>query len=211
MIRINLLPVKKAKRREAGQRQILYMGAAVLVAIGGVIFHDIHMTGERDEIRRRNQTLQSEIDRLKVEMGDYDKIKAQREELLKQRKSIDALKSGRTGPTYLLRELSEILTSNKGPTFDRPAYEERLRRDPNVGFKASWDPRRLWFESFEEDGKKVRIKGSAKAHDDVAEFMKRLNLSVFFVDPLLVSTSVVAGSAGSLKSVSFTFEATVVY
>ena len=81
---------------------------------------------------------------------------------------------------FLLRELSEILTPGKGPTFDRVAYEEALRRDPNVGFNASWDTRRAWLESYEEMDKKVRIKGVAKSHDDAAEFMKRLNSSVFF-------------------------------
>jgi type IV pilus assembly protein PilN len=211
MIRINLLPVKKAKKREAGQRQILYMGLAVMASLGGVIFVHIATTSERDEIRRKNMALQSEIDRFKAEMGDYDKIIAQRDELLKQRKSIDALKLGRTGPTYLLRELSEILTPGKGPTFDRVKYEETLRRDPNVGFKASWDTRRVWIESFEEDQKKLKIKGAAKSHEDVAEFLKRLQLSVFFADANLETTVSVPGPAGAVKHVTFTFGATVIY
>jgi type IV pilus assembly protein PilN len=211
MIRINLLPVKKARKREAGQRQILYMGLAVMVSVAGVIFVHLNTASERDEIRRKGQTLQSEIARYKAEMGDYDKIVAQREELLKQRRSIDALNLGRTGPTYLLRELSEILTPGKGPTFDRLKYEESLRRDPNVGFKASWDTRRVWIEAFEEQAKKLKIKGAAKSHEDVAEFLKRLQLSVFFADANLETTVSVPGPAGAVKHVTFTFSATVIY
>ena len=67
-------------------------------------------------------------------------------------------------------------------------YEEALRRDPNVGFNSSWETRRVWLESYEENNKKVRIKGVAKSHDDAAEFMKRLNSSVFFRDVRLDST-----------------------
>ncbi len=211
MIRINLLPVKKAKRREAGQRQILYMGMAILATIGGVIFVHMTYTGERDELLRGNRVLQSDIERFKAEMGDYDKIKGQREILIKQKKSIEALKTGRTGPVFLLRELSEILTPGKGPTFDHVTYEQTLRRDPNVGFNATWETRRLWLESFEEEGKKVKIKGVAKSAEDVAEFVKRLQISVFFADAAFESVERVPGPAGSVKQNNFTVTATVIY
>jgi len=42
------------------------------------------------------------------------------------------------------------------------------------------DPRRVWMEGYAEDQKHVRIRGSAKSNEDVAEFLKRLNSSVFF-------------------------------
>ena len=55
----------------------------------------------------------ADVAKLKQELGDYDKIRGQREELLKQRKTIQSLEAGRTGPVYLLRELSEILSPGK--------------------------------------------------------------------------------------------------
>jgi len=42
---------------------------------------------------------------------------------------------------------------------------------PNAGFNASWDPRRVWMEGYAEDQKHVRIRGSAKSNEDVAEFL----------------------------------------
>jgi type IV pilus assembly protein PilN len=112
-----------------------------------------------------------------------------------------------------MRELSEILTPRKGPTFDRPSYEERLRRDPNVGFNAGWDPRRVWLESFEEVQRKVRIQGSARTNDDVAEFLKRLQLSVFFAEVTPESTTQVGDGTGQggAKRISFHLTARVVY
>ena len=209
MIRINLLPIRKVKRAEAGQRQFLYMGVAILATVGGVVFLHLQAAGQLEEIRRRNTILKADVARLKQEVGDYDKIRGQREDLLRQRKTIQALDAGRNGPVYLLREMSEILSPGKGPTFDRVTYEETLRRDPNAGFNASWDPRRVWMEGYSEDQKHVIIKGAAKSNEDVAELLKRLNSSVFFSDVNLDSTNQVSGR--SVKFVNFSLSANVIY
>ncbi len=209
MIRINLLPIRKVKRAEASQRQFLYLGMAILATVGAVVFVHLQAASQLDDIMRRNTILTADVARLKQEIGDYDKIRAQREELLRQRKTIQALDAGRTGPVYLLREMSELLSPGKGPTFDRVSYEETLRRDPNAGFNASWDPRRVWMEGYSEDQKHVRIRGAAKSNEDVAEFLKRLNSSVFFSEVNLDSTSQVSGHG--IKFVDFSLSANVIY
>ena len=209
MIRINLLPIRKVKRAEASQRQFLYMGVAILATVGGVVFVHLQAAGQLEDNKRRNTILQADVARLKQEIGDYDKIRGQREELLRQRKTIQALDAGRNGPVYLLREMSELLSPGKGPTFDRVTYEETLRRDPNAGFNASWDPRRVWMEGYTEDQKHVKIRGAAKSNEDVAEFLKRLNSSVFFSDVNLDSTTQVSGRG--IKFVSFNLSADVIY
>ena len=83
MIRINLLPIRKVKRAEAGQRQFLYMGVAILATVGGVIFLHLQAAGQLEDIQRRNTILTADVARLKQEIGDYDKIRNQREELVK--------------------------------------------------------------------------------------------------------------------------------
>ena len=208
MIRINLLPTRKAKRQEASQRQFLLMGLAILATIGLVIFFHLQATNELERAQHDNTILQADVARLKQELGDYDKIRAQREELLKQRKIIQALEAKRTGPVYLLRELSEILSPGKGPTFDRVTYEETLRRDPNAGF-GNWETKRAWIDSYVEEKQKVKIRGSAKSNEDVAEFLKRLNASVFFKDVNLDATAQAA--KGAVKFVNFGLSATVIY
>ena len=209
MIRINLLPLRKVKRAEAGQRQFLYLGVALLATVGGVIFFHLQTAAELEEIKRKNTILQADVARLKQEVGDYEKVRAQREELLRQRKTIQALEAGRTGPVYLLREMSEILSPGKGPTFDRISYEETLRRDPNAGFNASWDPRRVWIDGYAEANKRIKLRGAAKSNEDVAEFLKRLNSSVFFSDVNLDSTSQLSGRG--IKYVNFSLSANVIY
>lgn len=209
MIRINLLPVKKAKKAQAGQRQLVIMGAVVVASIGGVLALHFTTDAELEDLKRENATMQTEIDRLKTELGDYEKVKAQRENLLKQRSTIERLQAGRAGPVFLMREMSEILTANKGPTFDRIDYEARLRRDPNFGINSAWDTRRVWIDTFDEDNKRIRVRGSAKSNEDVAEFLKRLQVSVFFSDVNWENT--VQASASGVDHVTFNLTATVSY
>jgi len=209
VIRINLLPIRKVKRAEASQRQFLYLGVAILATVGAVVFVHLQADAQLEETKRRNTILAADVARLKQEIGDYDKVRAQREELLRQRKTIQALDAGRTGPVYLLREMSELLSPGKGPTFDRVTYEENLRRDPNAGFNASWDARRVWLEAYSEEQKHVRLRGAAKSNEDVAEFLKRLNSSVFFSDVNLDGTNQVSGRG--IKFVNFGLSANVIY
>lgn len=215
MMHINLIRVKRARRREAGERALVIMGAAILAAVAVMAVVTSRAGDELQTLVRSNNVIKDDIERLKTELGDYDAIKQQRADLLKQQKTIDALKTGRTGPVYLMRELSEILTAGKGPTFDRLSYEDRLRRDPNVGFNAGWDPRRVWLETFEESQRKVHIHASARTNEDVAEFLKRLQLSVFFAEVTPESTTQVQGGEGAASSgskhVTFNLSARVVY
>jgi type IV pilus assembly protein PilN len=182
MIKINLLPVKAAKRREQGQKQLLagiVVFSATLVAI--IVFHGTQVSAI-NAAREHNQQVSRDIARLKAEIGDYDVIKAQRDELIRQRDAIKRLQANRSGPTYMMRELSDILTPGKGPTFNKEQYEEQIKRDPNAGFNPNWDTRRAWLISYAETNHQVKIKGGAKSDEDVAEFLKRLKVSAFFSD-----------------------------
>lgn len=180
MIKINLLPVKAAKRREQGQRQLLIGVVAVTLAtVGLIVFHSAEAASV-DELRVSNRTLQGAIENLKREVGDYDAVKQQRDDLLRQREAIRRLQANRSGPVWMMRELSDILTKGKGPTFDKEAYEEQLKRDPNAGVNPNWDPKRVWVISYEEKQHVVKMKCAAKSGDDVAQFTKRMKQSPFF-------------------------------
>lgn len=216
MIRINLSPQRRGRKIDASQRQLLAMGGGLFAALVGIVVMHLQATSTLDTLNNENKRIKDDVARLKAELGDYDKVKGQREDLLRQRTSIEALEAGRTGPVYLLRELSEILTPGKGPTFDRVSYEEALRRDPNVGFNASWDTHRVWLESYEESDKRVRIRGAGKSHDDAAEFMKRLGSSVFFSGVRFENSTQTAGTsagagAGTVRHVTFNLTAEVTY
>jgi type IV pilus assembly protein PilN len=180
MIRINLLPVKAAQRRASGQRQLLVGATVLLLGLAGVVavqtVSEARVMRIRDEVSR----VRFDIDKLKKDLGDYDLIVAQREALLRQKAAIKKLQDSRTGPAFLMRELSDMLTRDKGPTTSKEVYDELLRKDPNAGFNPNWEPKRAWIISYVEKDHAVTLKGGAKSDEDVAEFLKRMKLSAFF-------------------------------
>jgi type IV pilus assembly protein PilN len=206
MIKINLLPVKAAKRRAEGQRQLLVGAVAFTFALIGIILFHTSEVSKADQLRASNQALSASIAKLKAEIGDYDVIKAQREDLIKQRDAIHRLQANRAGPVWLMRELSDILTKGKGPTFNKELYEEQLRRDPNAGFNPNWEPKRVWLLNYEERDHNVKIKGAAKSDEDVAEFLKRLKQSAFFSDVYWLQTQ--PQTDGKLNVSYVTFDVT---
>jgi type IV pilus assembly protein PilN len=211
MIRINLLPVRQVKKVQAGQRQLLFF-FMILVAEMVVMFLLYEWKqGEVESKRRSTANLRTEIEALKKQVGDFDQLKAQRDRLIAQRDVINSLQKARTGPVWMMRELSDILTQGKGPTVDQAKYEMLLRNNPSAGYNSRWNPNRLWIDSFTEKGGAVRISGKAKDYDDVAEFNKRLIHSTFFRDEYLERNDQIMETSMGLKVVKFSIRCRTTY
>ena len=180
MLRINLLPVKAARRRESARLQMLAGLGIIGVAVAVMVV--IHSTKAADltTLLGNKKVIEQQIAKLKQEIGDYDVVKAQRETLLRQKEAIRRLERSRAGPAFFMRELSDILTPGKGPTFDRQQYEEALRRDPHAAINTDWDPKRVWLLSYAEKDRQVQVHVGARSDEDVAELLKRLKLSAYF-------------------------------
>ena len=164
-----------------------------------------------EKLRKRNTEYAARVAKLKAEIGDYDVIKAQFDELTRQKATIDRLKSGRTGPVGVLREMSDLISKGKGPRLNVAEYEMLLKKDPNAGYNPTWDPRRLWILKYEETNRRVKFSGGAKSFDDVAEFMKRLQLSVYFTDVQLLPIRAAVDLKYGVKHVVFDMTATANY
>src|SRR5579883_1859857 len=170
MIKINLLPVKAAKKAEAGRRKVfLIAGAYVVLVVALYGAYQIISVGV-EKIEQQNRTLNDQIEALRKEVGDLDKIKAQITEMRDQERVVKELVDGRSGPVLMLRELSWILTPGRGPTYDRIAYEKQVAKDPNAGFNQGWDPKRVWLTKLEDKSHQLIVEGAAKSNEDVAEF-----------------------------------------
>ena len=96
-------------------------------------------------------------------------------------------------------ELSKILSQKGGPQIDNVRYQEMVKTDPTAGYEEGWDYRRLWIDEFSEKDRKIKITGQGLTHEDVAEFLKRVSLSDFFVSSRLISTDL---SAPKIRSKS---------
>ncbi len=126
---------------------------------------------------------------------------------------VSELNRGRTGPTRAMMELSRILRTGEGagPTID-PAALEALRRDnPLATFNRSWDSRRLWLTVFEEENRQCRIEGIGRSNEDVAEFLRRLQLSELFDQVTLQRTEAERDQISGLELIKFELRCQVTY
>lgn len=216
MIRINLLPqAKKAARAPStpGSVQawaIVYFVAALLWIIGLVGVY-VYYDGVLSEQQSTNQALSMRIDQLRTKSAQLEDIRA---EIAKSRELEDLvgeLNRARMGPTRVMMELSQILSVEGGPTVDPQELEQLRRVNPLAGFNRSWDPRRLWLVSFEEDSRECRIQGVGKTNEDVAEFLRRLALSEVFERVTLTKTESAVDSETDLTFISFDLTCRVRY
>lgn len=214
MIRINLLPVKAARKREQAERALLAMGLVVVGVVAVlIVLYRIQAKGV-GELEAQNAEYSQRIEKLKKEVGDFDLLKAQREQLMAQREVIRKLEAARAGPVNVLLELGRLLSQGGQPTMDTKAYEEILRETPSKAYDPTWDGRRLVVVSFtEQEDSTTRLDGYAKDNSDVAEFVRRLELSNYFSDPYIERSDTVNGSAAlpGVKHVHFAMKTKVNY
>jgi len=189
MIRINLLPVKQDRRREAGRNQVLVGLLAIIVEIIVAALLYIGASSSLTEQKNANATVQSQVDRIEAQVKDHQQILADIEEYQQRQSAIEDLEAKRTGPSFFMIEISNILSKNGRPNVDQAKYQEKIQMNPTLAFDESWDYRRLWLDSFAEKDLSVRISGQGLTHEDVAEFLRRLQLSSFFLSNELVSTN----------------------
>ena len=145
MIRINLLPVRQGKKREAGRQFLVAMAGFVVVTLLGNGFWYYRVSADRDRHQRDLSDTQARIDQLKKVIGEVDNLNKRRTEVQDKLKVLDELSKKRGGPVKLLDALSEAT------------------------------PKKAWVSSFEEKNASVKVAGQAESLDDVSEFMRGLN------------------------------------
>jgi len=78
-------------------------------------------------------------------------------------------------------------------------------------FNGNWDPRRLDVTSFNEQARKVRLEGVALDGEDVSELARRMNLSDYFNNVVLLPGKQEKQQTTGLPVVRFSLEAQVKY
>lgn len=212
MIRINLLPHKRGAATGApSQRWLLVVLAVVLLEIVGLFLFYQSKREELDAQNRTNAQLKSQIDDIKRIVADHDEIKKALAVLRAREEAIAKLQAGRTGPTAVLLELAQIMTTGKGPSAD-PDKLAKLRKDnPLAVFNPSWDSRRLWLTAYLEGQRTVRIEGLARDGNDVYELAQRLKLSPYFYEVTLLPGKKDEDRTTKIDLVSFALQLKVRY
>ena len=161
MIKINLLPVRAAKKKEVVQQQLVILVISLLgmllicAAVYGATYLKIKTV--KNEIASSEQ----ELEQLKKKIGEIDNLKKLQAEVKKKLDVLEKLRTEKSGPANRLAKLSSAV------------------------------PEKLWLTKYVESGANVAISGVALNEDLIADFMRNLLSSNEFTNiELLVSEQV---------------------
>lgn len=218
MIKVNLLPQRRAKHKAAPSdpsSKQLFVGVAALLAAAAAVFvvFDMPKRSRLEEVRAANAQLQDQINQKNLALKGYPEMKKAVDEANKRAESIDRLNGNKVVPAHMLHELSRILT-REGPTMS----EEMTRKagtgpdaDPNKRFQADWDPAHVWLLSFIDNNGTFRMEGGAQSESDVTQLSKRMQASVYFDDVVPAGGERIADKTNGVDYYRFTITGKVVY
>lgn len=218
MIKVNLLPQRRAKHKAAASdpsSKQFFIGVAALIAAGAAVFVAVDMPkrSRLGELRTANAQLQDQINQKNQTLKGYAEMKKAADEANKRAESIDRLNGNKVVPAHVLHELSRILT-REGPTMS----EEMTRKagngpdsDPNKRFQADWDPAHVWLFSFVDTNGNFKMEGGAQSESDVTQLSKRLQASVHFEDIVPAGGERINDRNSGVSYYRFTITGKVVY
>jgi type IV pilus assembly protein PilN len=213
MIKINLL-AQKRRAESAPQKSQLWLVAVMVLFIaevgGLIVFHSIKDAELQDQ-KRRNTELTAQIEQSKSSVKNHPEVLKKLEELRAREAAIGKLQAARTGPTAVLLELARILTPGRGPSVPPDKLSQMRRDNPLAVYNMNWDPRRLWVTNFVEQARKVKLEGVARDGEDVSELARRMNLSDYFANVVLLPGKQEKDQDTGVEVVRFSLEAEVKY
>ena len=152
MIRINLLPVKAAQKKEMlkGQLMVLVLAFIVTGAICGAAY--MYVVGEVEAMQTKIDQKRADISRLQKAIKEVKDFEKRQKALRAKLNVLEKLKTARTGPVYLLDNLYTAM------------------------------PEKLWLTKFSEGKGQAKIEGIGGSEEIVAEFLRDLEGSNSFKD-----------------------------
>ncbi len=175
MIRINLLPIRQLRKRIRTRNEV-FVFVISFVSVLAVL----GIVGF--SLSHKISTLNTEISALQQKKASYQPILNQIAQLKKNKeileKKVDVIKKLKQGSQLTVRILDEI--ANRAPTS------------------------RLWLKSLKENSGQLQLTGVALDNATIAQFMKQLSDSPYFLDAELANSSQEEVAGRKLKSFSLT-------
>lgn len=191
MIKVNLLPQRKARRGAAASSsepttKPIIVGVVGLAAAAAMVFIAVDMPkrSELGKLRTANDQLQTQINEKNEKLRGYEDLKKAEEQSKKRAESITRLLAAKVVPAHVLHELGKVLT-REGPTMTEAmakAAGNGPDSNPNKRFQAEWDPNHVWMSAFVDNNGTFKLDGGAQSESDVTQLSKRLAASVYFLD-----------------------------
>ncbi len=169
MIKINLLPVRAAKKKETAVQQIAIFcfGIILVLAITTTMYivKRLQISDAKNDITTAN----SKINELKSKIGKLEELKSLKSEVKKKLAVLAQLRNNKTGPAQRLATLSDIT------------------------------PEQLWLTDYSESDDSIKISGLAFTEDLIAAFMRSLEASSDYVGVELIVSEQSESAGTKLK------------
>lgn len=179
MIRINLLPVREEKRKADVRNQLLLMGLCLVVALGGLAAYHITLRGSIERAHASVVQLDAQLAEYQVQLAQVEEFRKKKTDIETKLGVIKGLERARSGPVHMLDEI------------------------------AIHAPDRLWLTSLEATTSSVQIEGMALDNERLAQFLTRLESSLYFTNVELQGTEF--EDVRGLKLAHFTVAATLAH
>lgn len=150
MVRINLLPVRVSKKKEAGKQQLLLFAVLLVAGLVGNALWNNNRAGDLETREKRLSKTKQDIAAIERIIGEVTSIRAEQKSLRDKLEVLETLKRGRSGPVRMLDELARLI------------------------------PRRVWLKKLSEGNGQLAFDGSAGNIEDVSAFMAALKGSTHF-------------------------------
>jgi Tfp pilus assembly protein PilN len=189
MIKINLLPQKRAKRAaaisstassdSAGTKQFM-IGVGSLAVAAGLVFVllDLPARSDRSDYEAKFKQINEEIAQKRKALEGYEQLKTEEATALAKIEGINRLVGAKVVPANVLHELGSIL-STRGPTMTE-RMAKQVENDPNRKIQTDWEPQHVWLTEFTDNAGNFKLEGGAQSKEDVTQLSKRLQASVYF-------------------------------
>ena len=158
MIEINLLPHREAKRAADLRQSVALLVLGLVLAAGGITIVHRDLKQSLDQSRATVRQLEAAIEQFKPQQAQVAAFKKKRSQLEKKLNVITGLDNARSGPVRILDEL------------------------------ANNTPDRLWLVKLSTKGTNIKMEGASLDTGVVADFLRSLNNSDYFVNVDLEKT-----------------------
>lgn len=180
MILINLLPVRRLKKRAKTRTEVFVVGAAFVVLctvlLGATFLMSMNVKQTTNEVARLEVKKKS----YDATLNEIKQLEKQKEQLFVKVEAIKKLKSQSQISVHLLDEIARLTPANS-----------------------------VWLNSLKQTGTSIYIDGVALDNTTVAEYMKKIETSPFLNAPVLARSAQKQVASRNLQSFTMTMSVTL--
>jgi type IV pilus assembly protein PilN len=146
MLRINLLPIKAAKKGESARQELLAVMGGAIALVAGLYLWNSMVTSDKDETTGKIAIVKKEIAQLKQDVVKVEDFKKKAAALESKIKAIRGLQTRRIGPAKMLDDLATIMT----------------------------EERKVWLTELTDSDGNMTLKGAAMEEENISDFQLAL-------------------------------------